>query len=541
MNNSRFNFLAVFFFILSGLWEINLYAQPSKAKRLVLSIGISNYKDSYWTPLRFSHKDANDVVKFFQTESEPRFDWTKAITTDPDSDTKYITKQNIEEAFDELSRQNLSEKDIVVVYLSTHGTIDFKNGKLERFIVSSDTDSKNIPETSMAYNDLIKRFRSLKSKKRALILDYCHSGTGKSVLTPEMLLEMEKRKGAYYPEIESDEVEGEYILAASNWRQSAQESSRLENGVYTHFLIKGFKKDLNKDGAVSLTEAHSFARAATYTFTSMEQTPTAKINLEGTDPIFITGERRDSKSAYLFSFIKEFADFRVIIDGKDKGILKKGIAVPAGKVRLKFVNPDTNEVKIDQVVRFRGGAEYSVLNILAIYKKNHFDMGAFYVDYLDSKVRKGHAPKASTGVGFRFSRKNFWQIYDFHLYGSQVNSLEKIGLLEQDRRTYDFAFALGIREDLSVLSPSKKLVRSEFYTNIGPALRYIEVQSDAIKRAEETVVYGARGAVGINLLVPVLNLRTGIEASLSGYQSPFEGINEAVLSSQGFIYLGFQW
>lgn len=527
-----------FAFLILGSFE-SLYSETPK--RLILTIGISSYEDSYWTPLKYSNKDAKDMKVFFSEMAEPKFDWHESLVTDPEAGKLSVNQKDILEAFEKLKEANTSEKDIVIVYISTHGTIDWKNGKLERFIVSSDSNSKNIANTALPYNDLVKIFRGLKSKKRALIMDYCHSGTGKSVLTPEMLLEMEKRKGAYYPEIESDEVEGEYILAASNWRQSAQESGALKNGVYTHFLLKGFEKDLNKDGAVSLTEAHSFARAATYDFTSKEQTPTASINLEGTDPIFISGNRNTSDKAFLFSFIKEFSDYRVIIDGKDKGILKKGVSVPSGKIRLKFVNPDTEEVKIDQVVRFREGAEYSVLNILSTYKSNHLDAGVIATSFLNNDIKNSHAPKTSTGFGIRYSRKNFWKIYDLYLYASKVQALDQIGDIERERLTYDVTAALGFREDLSIFSPSKRLIHNEFFTNIGPSLQVIQAQSNTSLSNEESTVAGLKASLGLNLLIPVVNLRTGIELSLGAYQSPFEDYSSIATVSQGFAYLGFQW
>ena len=86
-----------------------------KPKKLILSIGVGEFQDDLWHPLKFAPKDASDVYEKF----------TKGVGFDGGQlvNGQKVSKEDIEKAIDRLDSSNLNEDDTVIVYVSSHGTI----------------------------------------------------------------------------------------------------------------------------------------------------------------------------------------------------------------------------------------------------------------------------------------------------------------------------------------------------------------------------------------------------------------------------------
>ena len=248
-----------------------------RPKKFVLSIGVNTFESDVWRDLRYAGKDAKDVYDAF-TSNKVKFDGGMLVTQG--ALNKPVTKDDIDRSFARLYQSNRNEEDMVVVYISSHGTVAYKEGgKIGRYIITSDTDPKRLKETAIDYDKLMERFSGLRSRKKVLILAFCHSGVGKSVLTPEMKRALASLKSAYFQEPIHNRAEGSIVLTASGWKEPALEDSNLKNDVYTHFLLRGLDRDQNGDGAVSITEAHTFASNMTYQYTQGRQRPSAIMEL----------------------------------------------------------------------------------------------------------------------------------------------------------------------------------------------------------------------------------------------------------------------
>ena len=81
------------------------------------------------------------------------------------------------------------------------------------------------------------------------------------------------------------------VLAASDWGETAREDAKLENDIYTHFFVEALRigADRNGDGAVTVSEAHDYARRMTYEYTNGRQRPSAETAEVGADPIVLVG------------------------------------------------------------------------------------------------------------------------------------------------------------------------------------------------------------------------------------------------------------
>ena len=62
----------------------------------------------------------------------------------------------------------------------------------------------------------MKQFNRLKSRKKVLILAFCHSGVGKSLLTPAMKRALASLKSPYFEEPIQTYSEGPIILTSRN-------------------------------------------------------------------------------------------------------------------------------------------------------------------------------------------------------------------------------------------------------------------------------------------------------------------------------------
>ncbi|MFW7380332.1 MAG: caspase family protein [Oligoflexus sp.] len=523
-----------------------LMEERLRPKRLVLSVGVDQFQNELWHDLRYAGKDAQDVYDSLMT-SEIAFDGGEVIRSGQDV---LITKSEIAKAFQRLEQDNRNEDDVIMVYISTHGTIAYKkDGSLGRYIITSDSDPKNLEATALDYETLMEWFQKLKSRKKVLVLAFCHSGVGKSVLTPEMKRALAQLKSPFFEEPIENRSEGSIILTASGWREPALEDSRLENDVYTFYLLKGFQQDLNGDGAVSITEAHQFAAQQTYQHTQGRQRPSAILELLGSDPIVINGEVKKSNKASLYSLMGRFSRLLVSVDGKEMGTLEKGIIVPEGRVRLTVRDPESQKLVADRVVRFEGGREYSIANYLIPRLPNNLSVAAESSYVANDVIRDGYLPKLSNGVKIRYRRDELIQTYDLDLavswFPETEESILSAGQSFAQRRTMAiFDAQLGVRELLARLSTQDRSIRTESKWFAGPSLLYVDRQVDNIafeQRNAKVLVPGLKLTAGLDMILPYHLIKLGFEVQAGVYQNFAEDGPEALSTISSNISIGTFW
>ncbi len=331
------------------------------AKRLALFVGIENFDDEKFRPLKFPAKDVNDFREFLRNHNQMKGDEYIALLNEA------ATIQSTIDALNELEAKNTSEDDIILVYFSTHGTLDYQNGKtLSAFTVLRDTRFDQVSETALSVDYLQKRLSRLRSKRKALILALCHSGTGKSQLPEKIQTELSSMKADFFQQPLHEASSAMMVLSASTWGQPAREDNKLRNDIYTHFLLEGLSKnDSNEDGAISLFEAHEYARSQTYDFTRGLQTPTALINLEGMDPIILNGKVSKKPEPMIFADNEQFRNLQLFVDGNLKGTLWEPKLASNGHVHVTLVDPRNSETPIvDHSIFLRSGRAYSVSSLL---------------------------------------------------------------------------------------------------------------------------------------------------------------------------------
>lgn len=298
-----------------------------EARRFALVVGIPRAADERWRALQFAEKDVADVARVLRDPVGGRYQSVTTLTT-----PEQTTKRALLEAVRTLGEKADRADDIVVLYISAHGTLarDGK-GELSRYVVTSDADFGQPSQTALKLEALQQAFAAIPSKRRVLVLATCHSGGGKSLLSDEVQRELASLKGPLRPLEEASRAA--MVLSASDFGEPAREDDALQNDVYTHFLVEALSGigDRNGDGAVTATEAHDFARRKTWAFSQGRQRPSAELIEVGADPIVLSGQLSREGKPELFSYATRLDGFALKVDGEERTELPGGAAVSVGR------------------------------------------------------------------------------------------------------------------------------------------------------------------------------------------------------------------
>ncbi|MFO0727253.1 MAG: caspase family protein [Myxococcota bacterium] len=307
----------------------------ARPRKIALLVGVDHFSDAFWPGLLYAGKDAQDLGGALKSPEVGGFDEVRVLTG-----PEHTTKHDVLAAIDGLSALAPRPDDLVVLYVSAHGTLaeDPVRG-LVRVIVLTDTRRSDLLGSGLGVDDLVARFDALPSKRKTLILATCHSGSGKSLLPPEVVAELKGTKGPVPLEWISS---ASLILSAADLGQAAREDDRLQNDVYTHFFVEalGGGADANGDGAISATEAHEYARARTYEFTGGKQVPTVQATIAGADPVLLAGHLVGPGRPVLAGYAARLLGLRVSVDGRDKGVFPGTIVLEPGSRAVELRRPD---------------------------------------------------------------------------------------------------------------------------------------------------------------------------------------------------------
>jgi len=241
--------------------------------RYGLVVGVGKFKSGI-TPLQYAVRDANLFYRFLLEQAG----FTK-------NNTYFLADQNATSSnvvrYLNGIRNAAKEDDLVVVYMSSHGTPPDKFGGV--YIVTYDTEVKpreRVWHTSVAESALKDFVENLKARRLVMILDTCYSngayraipgflppggkslgvgdadeGYGVSTAqgkrlfgAKDIVLEDQPRKStATEKSLGSQESYGKVLISASSAGEKSWESDQLRNSVFTYYFVDGMKRH---DGSV---------------------------------------------------------------------------------------------------------------------------------------------------------------------------------------------------------------------------------------------------------------------------------------------------
>lgn len=198
-------------------------------EKFALLVGVGKFKDPSIPKLKYSAKDASDMKDMLVQNYGFKPENVKLLTD------AQATKQALNDALrDNWLPQTAKPEDLILVFVSSHGTPSCKDVASRNYVVLHDTDKKNLFSTSLAMEQICKMLRSrCKAKKVLVIADTCYSGG--------LALE-----GDNQVNLNPDEfvvANSMLVLSSSNVNQKSWESRRYENSVFTRQLIESFKKN----------------------------------------------------------------------------------------------------------------------------------------------------------------------------------------------------------------------------------------------------------------------------------------------------------
>jgi hypothetical protein len=234
------------------------------------------------------------------------------------------------------------------VYLSGHGTLTIgADGDPQLYLVASDSRPGSLPTTAIELAELQRFFSDVRAERKALILDACWNGEGRSALLPSVQVQLDRLGDVPTLSRLVRLGESESHLFASTFGRAAREDDRLRHGVYTYHLLEALTwrqdaADGNQDGLVSIYEAHDAARAGTIAWTMGAQVPEAWFRVVGWNDLQVVGapeQRKEAELGLIYWYGPEgdpMDGAALLLDGREKGRFPGTFAVPTGSHRVRI-------------------------------------------------------------------------------------------------------------------------------------------------------------------------------------------------------------
>jgi uncharacterized caspase-like protein len=254
------------------------YQQHSYANinRWALVVGISDYEygGKGINPLRYAHLDAEQFAVKLKSPACGSF---------PEHNVKLLTNEGatliqVQKAL----RSFLSEpkeEDLVIIYFSGHGAPDPKRPE-QRYFFTFDTHPEDISGTALPMREIRTCVaETLRAKWVVVIADACHSGA----LTATKSGGSDAKALNQFMSSLKNSKKSLAWLTSSQANQLSYEpphDSELENGVFTHFLLRGMDGEADgfpnrdKDGVVTIEELFEYVREKVKEYTGGTQLPT---------------------------------------------------------------------------------------------------------------------------------------------------------------------------------------------------------------------------------------------------------------------------
>lgn len=126
--------------------------------------------------LKYAAKDARDFADYLTKEANLAADHVKFL------ENEHAKRQAIMSAFgDTWLPRVVIPGDLVVIYISTHGTPNTRDAGHKNYIVAYDTDRSELYASGVNMNDLCDQIKErVKTDRVLIVMDTCYSGAAAS-------------------------------------------------------------------------------------------------------------------------------------------------------------------------------------------------------------------------------------------------------------------------------------------------------------------------------------------------------------------------
>jgi hypothetical protein len=230
-------------------------AGPTQEK-WALVIGISKFADKRVPHLNYPGKDAQDFAFLLTDPQVGRFKPQNVhVLLDTDATTRQIKAD-----LNWLAR-SAKPDDLVVIFISTHGSGRELDTRQVNYIVTTDTEIKpqdQLFATAFAMVELTEVVRSrILARRTAILLDTCHSG---AATTGGLRL---VTAGVSESSVSSDTLDsirqgvGRAIITSSQVEESSYDNDDAQNGYFTYYVMKALRQSKGLD---PIDKVYSYVR-----------------------------------------------------------------------------------------------------------------------------------------------------------------------------------------------------------------------------------------------------------------------------------------
>ena len=272
--------------------DIIRQGENEKHDLYIVAIGVSNYQDDRFN-LTYPTKDAKDVVnKMMDSTSNYGTVYPKLLL---DEDVTRANFQSLDKFFEDCTYE-----DVAVIFIAGHGVL---NVDFDYFFGTHDMDFNNPEDKGLAYESIHQLLNKIKSYRKLLIMDTCHSGEldkeeVESVPNAELIEGDIKFRGAgagirekqgygfensvgLLEDIYSDTRKGSgaTVISSAGGAEYAMESDIWHNGLFTHALLSGLEDPSlvgNGDSQISVSEIRAYVNSKVAELSNGKQIPTAR-------------------------------------------------------------------------------------------------------------------------------------------------------------------------------------------------------------------------------------------------------------------------
>ena len=210
-------------------------------EKWALVVGISKFNDKHLPRLNFASKDAKDLAALLLDPNAGRFKTENVHALDDG----LVTARQLKMELNWLAR-SAQPNDLVVIFLSSHGTPRNRDTAEVNYIATSETETEpedNLFATALPMVEISDVVRTrIKAERTVILLDTCHSGAAargaagvKDSAASEKALDR-IRQGV-----------GRAIVTSSSAEEQSYEGKPFDNGYFTHFLIEALRKNKGRD------------------------------------------------------------------------------------------------------------------------------------------------------------------------------------------------------------------------------------------------------------------------------------------------------
>ena len=149
-------------------------------------------------------------------------------------------------------RNNTNANSTVFFYYSGHGAPD--PDSREAYLVTSDVQLNDLPDTAFPLHDLYKDLNLLPAKKIIVALDSCFSGAGgRSILEAGARPLVQVHMG-------TGNLGRAVVLSAAAHDQISGVTMQKQHGIFTYYLLKALNMDLKEGSDIPVSRLYTYVK-----------------------------------------------------------------------------------------------------------------------------------------------------------------------------------------------------------------------------------------------------------------------------------------